>query len=258
MFQAGYVFILLSVAFLYIFVCVDEHGEGCMAKLKIFFWKTLPAFMLKAAGRICGQRFVWMIERISHYICYEPNPFVQIIYFVCAFGGFYVYVTKGFIHMPNPRVGEIHFYTGTGLMFACYASYFMACWVDPGRLDKDTDKSKLNHAIKRFKYDKIIFEPRKKCRTCLIDKPARSKHCGMCGHCVEKFDHHCVWINQCVGLHNHKYFLAFLGLHAVLTTYGVWCGWHILMHIVERDRLMDMTFSTPDGQTFEADKYIVF
>jgi palmitoyltransferase len=80
-------------------------------------------------------------------------------------------------------------------MLCCYTSYFLACWVDPGTMNKDTDKKCHLEAVKRFKYDGIMFEKKNKCKTCCLDKPARSKHCGMCKACVEKFDHHCVWIN---------------------------------------------------------------
>ena len=69
----------------------------------------------------------------------------------------------------------------------------------------------------------------------------------MCGFCVEKFDHHCVWINQCVGLHNYKYFLSFIFLHALCMTYGFVMGIQILLYLVERDNLMDMTFRSSDG-----------
>ena len=254
----GYVFILLSVSFLYLFVCVDERQNGCLAKTKIFFWKTIPDAMKAVGRKICGERFVWAIERFSRYVCYEPNPLVQLIYFGCAFGGFYVYVVEGFPHIPNSRLSEVHIYLGTFIMFLCYGSYFMACWVDPGRLDKNTERADHIRALKRFKTDGIIFEKGNKCRTCQIEKPSRSKHCSMCGFCVEKFDHHCVWINQCVGLHNYKYFISFLYFHAVICTYGLWAGYHILMDIVERERLMEMTFKTGDGETFEATYWIVF
>ena len=75
-----FVIILVSVAFLYLFVCVDEHGKGVPAKAKTFFWFTLPAFLKSVVRKICGQRFVWLIERTFRYICHEPNPLVQVIY----------------------------------------------------------------------------------------------------------------------------------------------------------------------------------
>ncbi|PSN37480.1 Palmitoyltransferase ZDHHC6 [Blattella germanica] len=40
-------------------------------------------------------------------------------------------------------------------------------------------------------------------------KPVRY-HCGSCGRCVLKMDHHCPWINNCVGHYNHAHFTAFL------------------------------------------------
>ena len=134
LFFDAYVSLLLSVAFLYLFVCVDGNGNGVLAMAKRFFWNTVPNTIMATVGKVCGQRVVRLIERLIRYICWEPNPLVQIIYFACAFGGFYVYVTEGFPHLPNSRIGSIHIYTGSLLMFICYASYFAACWVDPGTL----------------------------------------------------------------------------------------------------------------------------
>ena len=39
-------------------------------------------------------------------------------------------------------------------------------------------------AVKRFKPDGIMFEKKNKCKTCEVEKPARSKHCNMCKCCV--------------------------------------------------------------------------
>jgi palmitoyltransferase ZDHHC4 len=105
--------------------------------------------------------------------------------------GFYVYVTRGFSKLPGLYASDIHIKTGTVLMFTCYYSYYKACTVNPGYLTRSNAKQ----AVKQFSYDKILFEPKQECTTCKFVKPARSKHCRMCDMCVEKFDHHCIWIN---------------------------------------------------------------
>ncbi|CAG5117947.1 unnamed protein product [Candidula unifasciata] len=48
------------------------------------------------------------------------------------------------------------------------------------------------------------------CQQCKVIKPDRCHHCSRCGVCVLKMDHHCPWINNCVGFHNYKYFLLFV------------------------------------------------
>ncbi|XP_070673040.1 probable protein S-acyltransferase 14 isoform X2 [Malus domestica] len=48
------------------------------------------------------------------------------------------------------------------------------------------------------------------CRKCNQLKPPRCHHCSVCGRCVLKMDHHCVWVVHCVGALNYKYFLLFL------------------------------------------------
>ncbi|KAL1161734.1 hypothetical protein V6Z11_A07G156000 [Gossypium hirsutum] len=48
------------------------------------------------------------------------------------------------------------------------------------------------------------------CIHCQNGKPPRCHHCSICQRCVLKMDHHCVWVVNCVGACNYKFFLLFL------------------------------------------------
>ncbi|KAH9527096.1 mitochondrial chaperone, variant 2 [Dermatophagoides farinae] len=47
------------------------------------------------------------------------------------------------------------------------------------------------------------------CKHCHHYRPPGAHHCHICRHCILRMDHHCPWINNCVGQYNQKYFLQF-------------------------------------------------
>ncbi|XP_055055004.2 palmitoyltransferase ZDHHC23-A isoform X1 [Misgurnus anguillicaudatus] len=66
------------------------------------------------------------------------------------------------------------------------------------------------------------IEGKKKwCPVCRLLRPPRAGHCRICGACVLRMDHHCVWINSCVGQANHRQFLLTLLLFLVTSFYGI-------------------------------------
>jgi len=79
-----------------------------------------------------------------------------------------------------------------------------------------------------YPYDHVLFSPGNMCRTCELLKPARSKHCNFCGVCIAMCDHHCPWINNCVGRGNYRYFLALLLTLGAVELYGAYLSWYIL------------------------------
>ncbi|ERF72798.1 hypothetical protein EPUS_04233 [Endocarpon pusillum Z07020] len=128
--------------------------------------------------------------------------------------------------------------------------------------------TRSNHraALKRYPYDHTIFHGSNDlrapciisptspsplatptCRTCQLAKPARSKHCSICRACVQKADHHCVWINNCVGRNNYLYFLVLMLSLTLLLAYGAYLGYQILHVQIQLQRSSSLPSSSPSS-----------
>ena len=97
----------------------------------------------------------------------------------------------------------------------------------------------FNHAeqMRHYPYDRVLYYPGTACRTCKLLKPARSKHCSICKTCVSRMDHHCIWVNNCLGRGNYKWFLALLLSTSVLIAYGAYLAYYTLSPLAQKQYL---------------------
>jgi len=88
---------------------------------------------------------------------------------------------------------------------------------DPGVIPQNKNFKKLIEINNIFNFNKNKLNiirgyqfKLKYCNTCKIVRAPGISHCKKCNCCVEKFDHHCPWIGNCIGKNNYRYFMCFL------------------------------------------------
>ena len=89
---------------------------------------------------------------------------------------------------------------------------------DPGIIERNNEYATYNNKKSTIKVNiKGHMVNLNYCYTCFHFRPPRTSHCAECDNCVERFDHHCLWMGTCVGKRNYKYFYLVLSLTTILS-----------------------------------------
>ncbi|KAK7923328.1 hypothetical protein PG985_007399 [Apiospora marii] len=141
--------------------------------------------------------------------------------------------------------------------FGMTVYFYALCMVfDPGYVPKlngiAEQKAVIDELLSLWKFDEANF-----CVSCMIRTPLRSKHCKKCQRCVAKHDHHCPWVNNCVGVNNHRHFFLYL----VCLTFGIlsfdWLLYSYFSTLTSSSSDKCTFFSESVCKVLNADPYLV-
>lgn len=108
-----------------------------------------------------------------------------------------------------------------GVLYSLHIMFhLLALFLDPG--EKELRKSSRYNVpeFDRNIHAHVIENGR--CHLCNIQTSSKTtKHCSICNKCVYNFDHHCKWLNNCVGKRNYKAFLLSVVTAILLSSYTI-------------------------------------
>ncbi|KAG8440410.1 hypothetical protein GDO86_006241 [Hymenochirus boettgeri] len=123
-----------------------------------------------------------------------------------------------------------HFWKPLTFVFLVLCSvllYFAVSLMDPGYVLSDPDVKHLSTNTEQVVM--IQQSPARvrlrRCGYCFIQQPMRARHCQSCQHCVRRFDHHCPWIENCVGEKNHPLFIMYLIVQLIVLFWAFQLTW---------------------------------
>ncbi|CAG5124503.1 unnamed protein product [Candidula unifasciata] len=192
-------------------------------------YTVVPAFVIR-----------WVTD-IFNYVFNTRNHVMQLVFGALVMGGNIIFMLDilPLLYIFEPE--KNHLLLPMVLLFSNAAAFHVSCASDPGRVTP----ANVAMLASLYKADGVIYKADVECRTCKVIKPPRSKHCRICNCCVHRFDHHCIWTNNCVGGGNLRFFLVFLLTLVVMIVNGAVTSTRAMVLMVTHFKMLETGYVDP-------------
>ncbi|XP_064618092.1 palmitoyltransferase ZDHHC4-like [Liolophura sinensis] len=236
-------FVLFMTVYLIVFgiiVILYYYADSTVFQNKLLkLLKHLLEVLLGLVPPILKNLVTGAIDRMF----YRRNHILQVVYTGLVVAGHVVLVVDILPIVYTFAAHENHVLLPMVLVLLNSLFFSLTCTTDPGEITHRTQR----HYQSAYAYDDVLYKEGVKCRTCVIPKLPRSKHCSVCDRCVYRFDHHCIWTNNCIGGLNHMYFILFLVSIVVMSVNGVAICWRTLALVVNHFNMLETNYIDPSG-----------
>lgn len=188
-------------------------------------------------NRCCGGA-AWCIRDICGVIC-AIMTWLLILY--AEFVVMYIILLPS----TNTIYCGINFIIFQMCAILAFTSHLRTMFTDPGAVPKGNATKEMIQQM-GFREGQVIF----KCPKCCSIKPERAHHCSVCQRCIRKMDHHCPWVNNCVGENNQKYFVLFTFYIAAMSLHSLFLAINHFLVCIRHDWKECSTYSPPATAIF--------
>ena len=228
---------------------VPEHMASQHAHPKLKVWQAWPgrhAFCCDGrimvgpdVGVTCFAAFLTTATSVAYWIFICPK--LSVWFFL--FGAVLFFLTMGFMgaHSLAARLSQCP--SAANSQVPCLCAPVATATTDPGIVpsSRGMEQREIDICASQVRNVEVngFVVQLKWCRTCHIFRPPRAAHCSECNVCVERFDHHCPWMGQCIGKRNYRYFLGFVISCSALCAYTLLSSAYIVYHVATTTKLSD-------------------
>lgn len=169
----------------------------------------------------------WMVDHATKYM--GPIMVTMVVLLTTmVVTVFYICVFPHIMYQTEMFWVAVHFVIAHWLLINIVFNYVMAAFSCPGLTPESVPQ--------------VVSI----CKKCITPKPPRTHHCSICKHCILKMDHHCPWLNNCVGFYNHRYFFLFCCYMWMGTVYVTFAGHDVFkQHFFGKQELIVPAFFFP-------------